>query len=279
MGAVLNSLPWWGSHGAVALDRASPHATSVRAALLAVLKQEIARLAPLSWTVVLTPAEEIHAAAYADVLGPGVRDSRIGQATSLRGVDDLMAIYAKKTRNLVRKSLSQGFEEVVTTEAWAWRFLHETHRQNMAALGGRPKPWSHFEAMRECLPTSRLSLAMDSAGPVAGLLTAQFNGCVEYLVPVVQLAHRPRQPLSFLIFKAMQDALARGAHTWNWGGTWRNQESLHHFKAGFGAQDRPYSYLVGASDAGLSLFRERRQDLADLFPYFYVYPYDALGGG
>ena len=107
----------------------------------------------------------------------------------------------------------------------------------------------------------------------------QFRHTIEYITPVVCKEYRASQPLSFLIFHAMQDAVGRGFRQWNWGGTWRTQHTLYRFKAGFGAIDRPYSYLVVASEESHRRLRAVRRQIGDAFPYYYVYPFAELDGG
>jgi len=284
VGCIVNSLPWWGSHGSIVLDRSTDMGNAVRRALLDAFAAQIADLDPLAWTVILLPDEETHRPLYETALRPTVMDSRIGQISILPPAGDgieerLLGSFTQKTRNLVRKSLKQGFMELVTDTDEAWDLLHAVHRANIEVLGGRAKPRSHFATLRATIPPDmrRLSLAMDGGEPVAALLTLRFNGTVEYLTPAIMVEHRSRQPLSFLIHNAMLEAIAAGDRRWNWGGTWHGQPALHHFKSGFGAADRPYSYLINASEKGLELFRKRREELATLFPFFYVYPFDRLG--
>jgi len=283
VGRIVNSLPWWGSHGSVVLNRRAVDADIVRTALLDAFFAKMKSLEPLSITMVLLPAEEAARPLYERVLAPNVTDGRIGQMSELPsdGPDlemRLLATFQQKTRNLVRKGLKQGFREIVTDDEWAWDFLAATHATNVAALSGRAKPRDHFAAIRRVFPPAmrRLAVAMEGDAPVAGILTIAFNGTVEYITPVIEVAHRPRQPLSFLIFEAMREAIRNGARRWNWGGTWIGQPALHHFKAGFGAADHHYSYLIWASDEGLAFFRGHKAELGLLFPYFYVYPYGAL---
>ncbi|MGE0500686.1 MAG: GNAT family N-acetyltransferase [Rhizobiaceae bacterium] len=282
VGCIVNSLPWWGSHGSVVMDRSRGDVADIRAALLDAIVDSTRAVDALATTIVLLPAEDSACDDYARVLQPTAFDSRIGQITELPGSPDLdealLPHFHQKTRNLVRKGLKQGFVEVISDDPWAWTFLFETHAANIAALGGASKPRRHFECIRDRIPPDRrrLSIAMDGDRPVAAMLTLAFNGTIEYLTPAIDVAHRSRQPLSFLIVNGMQHAIEAGARRWNWGGTWHGQPALHHFKAGFGAIDVPYRYLVKASERGLSLFRERRSDLARLFPYFYAYPFAEL---
>jgi hypothetical protein len=282
IGRVINSLPWWGSHGGCVLDPHSPDACEIRRQLLEHFKAELSGPDLLSATVILPHVEEAHSALYNSILLPAAMDHRIGQITELpwdaRTDESLMGTFSQKTRNLVRKSLKQGFTEQVDDGDAAWDYLHRIHTHNIEVLGGTPKPRSHFESMRTTLPADmrRLSLAMDGETPVAALLVLYGGRTVEYVTPAVDVSARSRQPLSFLIWQAMVDALGRGMKRWNWGGTWIAQHSLHRFKAGFGAQDHRYSYFVVAREDGIATLRAYRAQLGRLFPYFYTYPYASL---
>ncbi len=280
VGTLVNSLPWYGSHGGAVL--AAGAGDEVRDALLAGFGEHLAATPDLlSATVSLSPFEAGRAEEYRARLGARTRDHRIGQVTPLpsAGADPeaaLLSGFEKKTRNLVRKACRQGFRLEDGDHDRGWAVLAGIHEQNMAALGGKAKPRHHFEALRRHLPRRRLALALDGDTPVAGLLVFYFRDQAEYFTPVVHHDWRPRQPLSFLILEVMKEAMARGIRIWNWGGTWPGQASLHHFKAGFGAEDRPYSYEIVAPDPGLERLRQHRTRLGELFPWYYAYPYAEL---
>jgi GNAT acetyltransferase-like protein len=275
-GSVINSLPWYGSHGGCTLRVPGDRAT--RTALV----DEFARGMPddlLSCTVILTPAETAAFDDYAGPLAATAEDERIGQITQLPSSPEsvereLELSFRQKTRNLVRKARRQGFERVLSDEQWAWDFLTSTHQANIRAIGGIPKPRAHFDALRRALPPDwvRLSVALDGRRPVAAMLLIRFHFTVEYLTPVIEHDARSRQPLSFLIWEEMVDAANSGFTRWNWGGTWRSQSSLHHFKSGFGADDEPYRYVVASGPAGRTM-PEGASELASTFPYYYIYPY------
>ena len=152
-GTIVNSLPWWGSHGSIVLDRNELGADAVRVALLNRFNIEMEGLSPLSVTMILLPAEQPLLSLYTSLFKPIVTDGRIGQISELPvdgpGLEErLLNSYQQKTRNLVRKGLRQGFLELVTDDDWAWDFLGDTHETNIGALGGRAKPRSHFAALR-----------------------------------------------------------------------------------------------------------------------------------
>jgi hypothetical protein len=280
-GAILNALPWYGSHGGFWLDGRESAAS--RTALLEAFEAECSSPDVQLSTLVLSPFEQPELETYAKVLASRVVDHRVGQMTNLpqAGADieeRLMGVLRQKTRNLVRKSLKQDFQERVSDDEADWRWLHDMHTRNIAALGGIAKSWPHFEAMRRTFAVGerRLSLCWLDGQPVAGLLLLRFGRTVEYLTPVVHPQFRTLQPLSFLIWQAMLGAVDSGCSLWNWGGTWSAQSTLHHFKAGWGAKDLPYSYLIKASSAGLERVRADLPSLRAAAPFFFLYPYDKL---
>lgn len=282
IGAVYNSQPWYGSHGGCILARETERVA--RAALLAEYRALVERDEGLFSNVIISPWENAYLDIYVRELRPRARDARIGQMTELptAGPDleqRLERVLRQKTRNLVRKSRNQGFSEQVRDDDEAWQVLFHTHAANMHAIAARPKPESHFRALRGSLPPEnrRLSLAFCDGIPVAAMLLITFNRVVEYVTPATKPEYRSRQPLSFLIWQAMLDACSKGFMYWNWGGTWAGQSALHHFKAGFGATDHPYSYFVSASEAGLHQLHRCRDRLFESFPNFYLYPLTELG--
>ena len=276
-GDVTNSLPWYGSYGGCIVR--PDCGAEVRSALLRAFSEHASSASTAFSTVILSPHEQPMVAEYLDALRPQSTDKRIGQITTLPAPGPeielrLQQLLRQKTRNLVRKALKQGFELSVSDDEHAWQFLHATHTENIAALGGRPKPWEHFAAVRSAIPADwrRLYVATLNGKPVAALLTLRFNRTIEYLTPVVLQEFRSLQPLSFAIWHAMLDAVRDGFRWWNWGGTWLSQHSLHHFKAGWGAMDLPYTYLTTARSEALAAFRRDREGLMRAFPYYFVFP-------
>jgi hypothetical protein len=276
-GLVVNSLPWYGSHGGCLLGDAAD--SEARDALLrAVLPRWTADDVAFG-TVILSHAETEHASQYHALLRPDTTDTRTGQVTVLPadGVDleaRLEKVLLQKTRNLARKSLRQGFVLHDGDDATGWNYLVDTHHENLAALGGKAKPRAHFEALRLALPREwrRLLVATLEGTPVAALLLIRWGRTVEYLTPVISHAYRSRQPMSFLIWNGMVEAIRDGFTWWNWGGTWPSQESLFHFKAGWGAQSWPYQYLSRGRADALAAFRADAPAVMAAWPYYYVFP-------
>ena len=71
-----------------------------------------------------------------------------------------------------------------------------------------------------------------------------YNKTVEYFTPVVKVEYKNTQVLSKIIFEAMIEASSKGFKTWNWGGTWFSQNSVHRFKKRWSTYELTYSYLT-----------------------------------
>lgn len=282
---LLNSLPWYGSHGSCCMANSNDH--EARKALIEAYTK-ISRADNIAGANLILPwHEERWLEPYKETFQPRFMDERIGQVTHLPPNIDpencqdvlLSSVYGQKTRNLVRKSLKQGFELVHgKDEDWAWEFLFETHVENIQAVGGKHKPWSHFQAMREVFPETQrpLLIARLNDSPVAAMLLLHHAQTVEYITPVIKVEYRSQQPLSFLIHQGMQWAVSKNFTTWNWGGTWKTQLSLRHFKNGWGATEYPYHYLIHATDSLIDRARTNLDKLAEDFPYYYLLPFSAL---
>jgi len=272
---VLNSLPFYGSHGGPSVDSSIADPDEVKAALLQAAMKHARESRALSLTIIENPLDPlddqvIHDAAL-DVI-----DDRIGQFTKMptdvEGIEDLLALFHQKTRNAVRKGYltNQMVREVTDIGSLQW--LQEVHADAIGKLGGRAKSMPVFDKLIEHLPLgklSRLYIGYVNGQPVSGLLVLLFGRTVEYFTPVVIEEYKNEQVLSALIAEVMRYLIAEGYELWNWGGTWRNQEGVYRFKSRFGAMDHTYRYIGKVFDEQ----RLRHIKLSDpaAFPYFYLY--------
>lgn len=280
-GVVFNSSPWFGSHGGCVLKDGVSN--DVRVSLLESFAEDIGNeKSLLAACISLSPREFLHKKCYEKILGTTLFEPRVAQIVRLPegqgDIDDsVFKVMRSKTRNLVRKSLNQKFRLEHGGSDADWKFLMETHEENMRCIQGMPKSLESFKALREILgDRCRLSLAFDGDIPVAAMLNLEYGPWVEYFLPVIKQEYRSRQPLSFLIYKSMCEAVSVGRRYWNFGGTRRGQDSLHHFKAGWGAQDYEYGYVLHATAQGMELFKKDMPSMMNVFSGYYLFPGDKL---
>lgn len=273
-GRVLNSLPFFGSHGGVL----SPEPLFGVAAplLLEELTALAGRLSCRSATVIsspFTPDPDLCRRAFS----PDLEDERICQMVYLpECVETLMPSYSPCKRNNIRRALQLGVQVHTSRNLGDWQWARRTHHGRMEAIGGVAKPEAFFQWAWEGITDGSLRfLVADAAGePCAALLLASHGGTVEYLLPASAWDKRQYKGLQLLIYESMRQAVNEGRRRYNFGGTWRTQQSLHEFKSRFGARDVPYTYFVRIYD--WTLLKATRQELTQFFPFQYVLPFDRL---
>lgn len=269
-GTVFNSLPFYGSNGALVGEN-----LAARAELLAAYH----RLSQAPGVAVSTLIENPLAPGGAVGLAFDLTDERIGQMTPLPATGEkeasLMQSFHYKTRNMIRKAEKLGVDVMVDNEAMP--FLVEVHEQNMREIGGLAKSRNFFDALPQYFRPGqdyRLYVARLGGEPVAALLVFFYNRTAEYFTPVIRKEHRNTQALSAVIFDAMCDASAQGYAWWNWGGTWLSQDGVYRFKSRWGTQDLPYRYFTSVHNS--AILRASRAELLSAYPSFFTVPFSAL---
>ena len=272
LGTVVNSLPFYGSNGAIlsnsdlAFDFLKEYYDNNIAGNI-----EIA-----ASTVISNPLITNHN--YENIKHE-IKDHRIGQFTKIgfseNHEEQLMNLFHYKTRNMVRKSQKQNLEVVVDNSQID--FLFDTHKKNMAAIGGRAKIEIFFRTFSEIYKENedyKIYVAKDNGVPIAALLLFYHNQTVEYYSPVIIEEHREKQPLSLLIFEAMKNASEGGYKLWNWGGTWASQDGVYRFKKRWGTDDINYYYYTQINNK--DILNASKETLLKEYPDVFVLPFQHL---
>lgn len=285
LGAVLNSLPFFGSHGSLLISKdANPETASF---LTNALKNLCITQNVVFATVIDTPhiANEEH---FEHALGFQYDDKRIGQITTLpqekevgKVNESLLALYHQKTRNIVRKAFRSGLAFGYDQSPDTLDALHALHEINILGIGGIAKPKYFFEIIARHFQADKdyrvYTARTENNEIVCALLLLYYKDTVEYFVPATATSWRSAQPLSALIHIAMRDAvLDFGARTWNWGGTWLTQDGVYHFKSRWGATDHPYKYYTRIFLEERRLHGVRRNSMLQGYPWFYTVPFSVL---
>lgn len=268
-GTVVNSLPFFGSHGGVLA--ASQAAESV---LWRAYQEVVDGAGVAASTVILNPLRP-----QGD---PPIRfdqtDHRIGQFTSLAFGDDesaLMAAIDGSTRRNIRKAEHEGV--IVTIEHDALPALEAMHRENILAIGGRPKPARFFTAVPAHFAPSTdydVYVGRINGRIVSALLLFYCGDTAEYFTPGTEADYRVAQPSAAILRRALLDAARHGFKRWNWGGTWTTQQGVLAFKRKWGATEHPYRYFTTVNNP--DIYDQTPQRLLSEYPHFYVVPFTAL---
>ena len=274
-GNVLNSLPFYGSNGGVI---SISNSEEVNRILIQAFSQFAIENNCISSTIITSPFEDM-IDWYEENVDYTFKDQRVGQITRMSdNKEDLMSIYHYKTRNTVRKSLN-GLKKIDYKNGLDYLdFIIDTHKENLTAINGLYKPRSFFEeVVRKFKYNENLRIYIgfgENDQPISGLLNLYYNKTVEYFSPVTVSTYRELQPLSGLIYQAMEDAISNGYQWWNWGGTWLSQGGVYQFKSRWGTADHNYYYYTKIYDN--SVLTLSPEVLLSEYPYFFVLPFSEL---
>jgi hypothetical protein len=284
MGNILNSLPFFGSNGGLIVHPLVKDPLSVQRLLLDAFHSLAREKQAAASTIVSSPLDP-KVDFYESYSNYNFRDERIGQLTPMPFhnlpsdlvCEALMNQFHKKTRNSIRKSQASGVQIRHTDQLDALKSLAEMHKISMDAIGVPAKPWFVFMAIREAFLYERdyrIYIAEMNGHVIGGLLVFFYNQIAEYYIPATVEGARVFQPMSLLIFEAMQEAVRRGCQYWNWGGTGLNATGVYNFKKRWGTEDHRYFYYTRIYDD--SILKQSREAIAEAYPYYYVFPFNQV---
>ena len=192
-GNVLNSLPFYGSNGAITVAAGAADPVAVKSALMDAFFSLAIEEEVVASTIISNPLqnEEEFFRAHADTF---LCDARVGQITPMLSLDShdegrieekLMASFHQKTRNAIRKGQKSEITVRHSSAPSALNALAEIHRQNMEAINRPAKPASVFQAIRENFNYDqhyRVYLAEKNGTIIAALLVFFYHRTAESIV-------------------------------------------------------------------------------------------------
>jgi hypothetical protein len=279
-GSLLNSLPFFGSHGG--LLKVKNLSDTALKMLVQSLENLMLSTCSHSFTVI-EPLFEKDKRFY-ELFSADLFDERIGQVTFLPTQCEkdklelnLMQSFHPKTRNGIRKALKEGLKVEHAQNQESINKLMEMHFLNMRTIGGKSKPENMFFEINNNFKYDedyRVYSAKYNDKVISSLLVFYHKETVEYFIPTTLPEFRVMQPMSLIIFNAMVDAISeKGSRTWNWGGTWKSQNAVYRFKSRWNTFETTYRYHVKVrNETNLDLAPE---EIVNRFPYFYYMPFES----
>lgn len=276
-GIVANSLPYYGGHGGPIADN-----EEIMAALLKEYVKVITEKGCVASTVIGSPLEDFDQL-YKEIVIPDYIDERIElmtyfpYGTERSNEDALMSKFHHMERRCIRKAIKNNVVVEVDNTTEAMEFLFKVHTENMLAIDGIPKIRECFDLIQKHFKAGEdydVFIAKKDGERIAALLLFYFNGTVEYYTPAIIEEYRTIQPLTLIIYIAMQNAMKKGFEKWNWGGTGLTQNSLYSFKSKWGTTETRYFYYTKIWND--SVLKIDRKELMEVYSNYYVYPFNQV---
>ncbi|MGQ9628974.1 MAG: lipid II:glycine glycyltransferase FemX [bacterium] len=283
-GNVLNSLPFFGSHGGILVrdDLDGRSILAVKGELLEAFDDLAHQTDCITATIIATPFERDHDF-YKTNFQPTYIDGRIGQIVDLSrfsAEDELMPSFSSSCRRAVRKAMESDLEIRRGIRGEDMKELYDVYLDTIRRLNGIAKPISFFEELSKCQGEfSSIYSAVFRGEIVGGLLSFHYNGIVEYHTPFFRESYKHLRPMNLIVFEALKDALANRAHYYNFGGTWLSQDGVYRFKRNWGSEDFPYYYYTKCYRDVSDLKEAGPEALLEAYKWFYVLPFSELDGG
>ena len=281
-GKVLNSLPFYGSHGSILLKK---NKDKFLKNLLVKYLEEFCKNNDINFVTLIDTPFLCEKNYLKKKFIFQFIDKRIGQINffpELKSNKDLhetlLNSYHQKTRNIVRKALKSNLKFNHSNDTEVLENLYSLHKKNINRLGGVSKPRKFFNYLSKQFiydKEYRIYIAKNSKSEiVCAMLLFYFKDTVEYFIPAIDIEWKKEQPLSALIHIAMYDAIKeKKIVKWNWGGTWTTQKGVYHFKSRWGAKDLPYFYYskIFFDEKKISFITPK--ELLKSYPFFYTIPF------
>jgi lipid II:glycine glycyltransferase (peptidoglycan interpeptide bridge formation enzyme) len=287
-GPVINCLPFFGSYGEALLAESGRPEHS--ALLYSKLKEYARAIQAVCLTVISSPfANPEHQTSLKEIVDSDFVDERLCQMTSLpqasrKNEEDyravILAAIDKKARNAYRKAAQQGFKMRRLESFEELLEFESIHKENIGSKSGKYKPHEFFrfvwEFGRQAPGTVDITGLFDGAKLIAGVILFQFGKHVEYHTLCLHPDYRSVSPLNLLIAEKMVEYGLKGFSLWNFGGTWKSQEGLYHFKSSFSALDYPYFYHTKFFKGLDQIKALSPEEIERAYPFFYVIPFSQL---
>lgn len=281
-GNILNSLPFFGSHGGVLVR--SRFDDREKAKVKKLLLNEFSALAKEKdciLSIIVTSPFDLDISFYENNLRYKFKDKRVAQIVEFRNnihnaeQEIMYNLVEPSNRRAIRRPLKHG----VTFEfSKDFGPLFEMHKENISSKGGNVKPVGFFQKFHDVMEEKDydLTYARKDGVIIAGLLVSLFKNTVDYLVPALRYEYSMEQGTSLLIYEGMKKAITNSYKYWNFGGTSESQQSLHRFKARWGTKDYPYYYYITQHRNIDHILQMKPQDIIEEYKWFYVLPFSEL---
>lgn len=273
--SIINSLPFYGSHGGIIISRDFVQKKKIVDLFVQKLFSIVTTEKCLSLNIIDNPFFPM-SNFYENIFKVSASDYRLSHITNL-SIDEnhekgLLGKFKSRRRNYIRNAFKENFKLTNENTYDGFKKIYYYHKMNQESMGRKAKPLYVFKALHDTFVPNLdydIYFAKKNNEYAGGLLIFYYKNFVEYFTPVYNLKHSKSNPLNFLIFSVMKIAAKKGIQFWNWGGTWPSkQQGLRRFKKSWGAEEKRYNYYTKVFDN--ENFEKNIEFLKENSDFFYL---------
>jgi len=274
-GKVINSLPFFGSHGGVLSND-----FEIKKQLLKMMNNYISENDILS-SVIITNPFNTENSIYEKFYNYNFVENRFTQCINLKSKTNELAWknFEKRVRWTIKKCEKNNLSvKIVKLNKKNSTDFYEVYRIGMEIKKGRLKPPEFFNYIKSNFEDNQdydVFVAYKGDLPIAYLLVLYYYPFAEYYMPAFKKEWSNSQGTSLLIWESIKHSIEKNIEFYNFGGTLANQKDLYLFKRGWGSVDYTYNYFIFADVDRIKTINV--EDIKNYYENFYVISFDQLG--
>lgn len=279
-GNILNSLPFFGSHGSI-LGAENLKELEIKKIFLKL--NELIDTYNIKSVTIVDNYKKNNLKIINKYFKYQFIEKRFSQVTNLANIknfitetgnNNFVAYFKGNRRTDIRKGQNNKYVFAIDNSVNSLKALYNFHKKNIKNLGGVKKNWKIFKNLNELyIKTNKGNIftVKDKNKIVCSILLLYYKETVYYFIPGMLDSYKSKSVMSNIIFIAMNDSIKKGYSYWDWGGSWLSQKNLIKYKNSWQAENVEYSYYINYSKKINNLNKE---NILDYYKYFFVKPFE-----
>ncbi len=278
-GSVYSSMPFFGANGGVLCDYESPHSNEYHKEILNFLFAKLNKQNIISVSI-YTPFNKPNLVeTYNDLVSDSIQINKFTSYISLSNFELSNAYVDSSALRNVRKALKSGVTIKENVSLEEIDLIYSIYVQNCSDYGIplKPKETLVYLITNEQAKSYVKTYIAEFEGKMIGaLILINSPSTCSYYIPCNVHEYRNMQPNACLIAHALEDARKTGKKFWNWESSPSKESGVYQFKKKWGSTDSEYSIFIKSFKDSTFISDLGQNRIAELFPYFFVYPFNLL---
>jgi hypothetical protein len=180
----------------------------------------------------------------------------------------------------IRKAKKEGV--IISTEITDQRIieLYSIYKQNCLDFDIPEKPKKCIEMLcnyAKSIDNTTVYFAEYEGKVIGGLIMIWSKSVASYYLPCSLNEYRTLQSNTLLINQAFEEAQRRNIKIWNWESSPSTDSGVYKFKKKWGSVDGNYKIFLKTLKEEIFYKNLGKEKISNLFPHYYVYPFNQLG--